>query len=294
MGPHSVTMAPWFLEVLQCHNGLLSIPWCFSVSKHPLTSKRFQSVAVAHWFKELLQCDSCSLVSCVTMSPWFNGAPESHNGPLVPWGLIVSQWSPWLPSVTTDHWFHGDPTVPQQLLAAMGFHNVKMSPWFHEVLQCCSCPLVIWSLTTSQWTLVSLGPYCVTMVSLVLQCHNGPLIPCGSTVSQWPLGSTKFCSVTTIHLFHGAPQFHNGPFIPWVPTLPQWPLGSMNSDVSQWPLGSMGPHSVTMDSLVAQFHHGPLVIQYRAVSQWPLGNMRPDWTFGSIRQFRSTMFSLVS
>lgn len=70
-------MTTWFQDFPQCQNSLLD-------------STRPRSSTMDPWFHE----HYC--VTNITMDHKFHGISQCHNGPLVPSGPVVSQWSPCL------------------------------------------------------------------------------------------------------------------------------------------------------------------------------------------------------
>ena len=91
-------------------------------------------------FKSFYQRISVSVVSLAplwplhsfTVAPGFHEALLYNNGPLVPWGSVLSDWPPWSHEVPWCH--HGLPgsAVSLWTIGSMWPCCVTVSPWFHE------------------------------------------------------------------------------------------------------------------------------------------------------------------
>ena len=103
----------------------------------------------------------------------------------------------------------------------------------------------------SQWTLGSMMPRSVTMLSLVLQCENAPLVPWTSQCHSCALGSMRACSATMVLWFHLGSKCHHGLVVSITLCCVTKGFyqallcnkGLLGSPVSEWPLWSHGsPH----------------------------------------------------
>lgn len=162
------------------------------------------------------------------MAPCCHEALQSHNGPLVPhsvtmvsmipWGLAMPQWSPWIHGALQNHngpwaapgpgmqqwplgstkpccftlgpWHHAVQQDHSDVLGSMRSHSVKMVPCFHTAQQCHNN--VRGSTGSPQCHNNLLGPWCPHSVTMALSFQNTPHVTMVSKV------------------LHGAPQFPHG------------------------------------------------------------------------------------
>ena len=133
------------------------------------------------WFHDALQCHN--VLPAFTVSQWPFGSVSPHSVTLVsiiPWGLAMPQWSPWIHGALQDHnspVAARGPVMQQWPLGSTKPCCFTLGPWDHAAQQCHS------DVLGSTWS---------------PQCHNGPLVP------QSPL------SVTMAPSFHQAPKCLNG------------------------------------------------------------------------------------
>ena len=124
-------MISWFHDAPQCHNVLPA----FAVSQWPFGSVSPHSVTLVSMIPWGLAMPQ--------WSPWIHGALQDHNSPVAARGPGMQQWP--LGSTkpccfTLGPWDHGAQQCHNDVLGAMGTHIVTMVPWIHGTLSVTMVP----------------------------------------------------------------------------------------------------------------------------------------------------------
>ena len=170
-------MSPWFYEAPQCHNVLLAS----AVSQWPLVSMRPCRVTMALWFHGPHSVTMVSMIpwglAMPQWSPWIHGALQDHHGPVAARGPVMQQWP--LGSTkpccfTLGPWDHGAQQCHNDVLGAMGTHTVTMAPWIHGTPRCHNGPFISPGPKVSQWSPQEGHHGAPVFQGLINFCHQRP------------------------------------------------------------------------------------------------------------------------